>query len=384
MRFLHTSDWHLGKSLKGRSRIEEHESALSEILDIAQREKVDSVLITGDIFDSQAPPPEAERLAFNFFSRLRELGITGVVIAGNHDHPKRLAAIRDVLKLLDIHVRPYPARPSDGGMIEIDTKGEKARIAVLPFLTAGKIEDATTLMGPEVERYQPNTHTIGAMCGVLTESFSSTTINMLLAHMYVDGCETSRSEREIHIAKPYAVSPQRFPSTAHYIALGHLHRPQEISAPSRTLYAGSILQLDFGEREQKKRVVIIDAHPGKPATIESYPLTSGRQLTEVNCTLPELQARAETFGDDWLRVTLKVDKPVPGIADTVRQIAPNTLEVRLEYPRAESAPFEVAGSNPIELFSQFYQQRWAAEPPHEITKLFGTLYEEALLTDATD
>ena len=63
MRFLHTSDWHLGKSLKGRSRIEEHESALSEILDIAQREKIDSVLITGDIFDSQAPPPEAERLA---------------------------------------------------------------------------------------------------------------------------------------------------------------------------------------------------------------------------------------------------------------------------------------------------------------------------------
>src|ERR1041384_8869386 len=107
MRFLHTSDWHLGKSLKGRSRIEEHESALSEILDIAQREKIDSVLITGDIFDSQAPPPEAERLAFNFFSRLRELGITGVVIAGNHDHPKRLAAIPRVLNTLNNPLRPY-------------------------------------------------------------------------------------------------------------------------------------------------------------------------------------------------------------------------------------------------------------------------------------
>ena len=112
MRFLHTSDWHLGKTLKGRSRSEEHEGALSEILDIARREAVDCVLITGDIFDSQAPPPDAERLAFNFFSELRGSNISAVVIGGNHDHPKRLLAIRDVLSLLDIFVRPEPDRKS--------------------------------------------------------------------------------------------------------------------------------------------------------------------------------------------------------------------------------------------------------------------------------
>jgi exonuclease SbcD len=378
MRFLHTSDWHLGKTLKGRSRADEHEAALSEILDLIEREKIDCVLITGDIFDSQAPPPDAERLAFNFFSKLRGLNVEAVVIGGNHDHPKRLAASRDVLGLLDIHVRPDPARPADGGVVEIEKDGEKALVAVLPFVTAGKIEDATTLMGPEVARYQAYSERISAICGVLTESFSSKTINLLLAHMYVDGSETSRSEREIHIAKPYAVSAQRFPSTAHYIALGHLHRPQEISAPSRTLYAGSILQLDFGEREQKKRVVIIDAHPGKPATIKSYPLTSGRQLTEVFGTLDELRARAETFGDDWLRVTVKVDMPLPGIADNVREILPNTLEVRLDYPHIDTQTIEMAGTDPLELFSRFYTRQRSAEPPEAITKLFSTLYEEAI------
>jgi len=383
MRFLHTSDWHLGKTLKGRSRADEHEAALSEILDLIEREKIDCVLITGDIFDSQAPPPDAERLAFNFFSKLRGLNVEAVVIGGNHDHPKRLAASRDVLGLLDIHVRPDPARPADGGVVEIEKDGEKALVAVLPFVTAGKIEDATTLMGPEVERYQAYSERISAICGVLTESFSSKTINLLLAHMYVDGSETSRSEREIHIAKPYAVSAQRFPSTAHYIALGHLHRPQEISAPSRTLYAGSILQLDFGEREQKKRVVIIDAHPGKPATIESYPLTSGRQLTEVFGTLDELRARAKTFGDDWLRVTVKVDMPLPGIADNVREILPNTLEVRLDYPHIDTQTIEMEGTDPLELFSRFYTRQRSAEPPEAITKLFSTLYEEAI-ADATD
>lgn len=383
MRFLHTSDWHLGKNLKGRARLDEQEAALAEILHIVQREKVDSVLITGDVFDSQAPPPDAERLAFNFFSKLRELSVSGIVIAGNHDHPKRLAAIRDVLRLLDIHVRPYPARPTEGGLLEIEKNGETARIALLPFVTAGKIEDATTLMGPEVERYQAYSERIGAICGVLSESFSSQTVNLLLAHMFVDGCETSRSEREIHVAKPYAVSPQRFPSTAHYIALGHLHRPQEINAPSRTFYAGSILQLDFGERDQKKRVVMIDARPGKPATVESITLSTGRQLTEVSGTLEEIQARAEDFGNDWLRVTLKVERPTPGIADRVREILPNTLEVRLDYPRLEGQQQPVASTDPVELFTQFYSKQRSAGPPDEISRLFGTLYEEAL-ADETD
>ena len=92
-------------------------------------------------------------------------------------------------------------------------------------------------MGPEVERYQEYSERIVAMCETLTQSFSAKTINLLLAHMYIDGAETSQSEREIHVAKPYAVSPQRFPSTAHYIALGTC-TPQEIAAQSRALYEG--------------------------------------------------------------------------------------------------------------------------------------------------
>jgi DNA repair protein SbcD/Mre11 len=382
MRFLHTSDWHLGKMLKGRSRTDEQEAALYEILDIIRKERVDCALITGDVFDSQAPPPEAERLAFNFFSELRSLKVPAVVIGGNHDHPKRLLAIRDVLQLLDIHVRPEPIRPADGGLVEIEKGGELAKIAVLPFVTAGKIEDAAKLMGPEIERYQEYTERISAMCDLLSKSFTKNSINLLLAHLYVDGAETSKSEREIHVAKPYAVSAQRFPSTAHYIALGHLHRPQEIHAPSRALYAGSILQLDFGEREQQKRVVLIDAHPGKPATIQDCPLSSGRRLRDVSGTLDELMTQGQSFGDDLLRVTIKVDKPVPGIADFVREILPNALEIRLDYPRMEMSPIEIAGCDPYELFTRFYRHQRASAPPDELSKLFRRLYEEDL--DASD
>ena len=379
MRFLHTSDWHLGKTLKGKTRNDEYEAALCEILDIVRQERIDCVLITGDIFDSQAPPPEAERMAFNFFSELRRANVPAVVIGGNHDHPKRLLAIRDVLRLLDIYIRPEPARPGDGGLVQIEKNGERAQIAVLPFVTAGRIDDAAKLMGPEVERYQEYSERIAGMCSELSKSFSAKTVNLLLAHLYADGSETSLSEREIHVAKPYAISPQRFPSTAHYIALGHLHRPQEIAAPSRALYAGSILQLDFGEREQQKRVVIVDAHPGKPASIESHSLKSGRRLRDVSGTLEELEPRAESFGDDLLRVTIRLERPAPGIADAVREILPNALEVRLEYPRIENVPDGIAGSDPYELFSRFYAYQHGSEPPEALSRLFHSLYEEAVV-----
>ena len=378
MRFLHTSDWHLGKTLKGRSRDDEHEAALTEIIDIARREKIDCMLVSGDVFDSQSPPPEAERIAFKFFSELRGLQIPAVIIGGNHDHPKRLVAIQGVLQLLDIYIRPEPARPDTGGIIQITKNSEAAQIAVLPFVSVGKIEDAGKLMGPEIDRYQQYAEKIATMFELLTQSFSPKTVNILMAHLFVDGAETCGSEREIHVAKPYAISAQRFPSTAHYIALGHLHRPQEIKAPSPARYAGSTIQLDFGERGQEKRVVIVDARPGGPASIESIPLSSGRQLMDVAGTLDELKARAAEFSNAFLRVTVNVDGPVPGIADAVHEILPGALEVRLDYPRVVKEAPAITGLHPKDIFKQFYEQQKQSEPPERLAELFNMLYEEAL------
>ena len=378
MRFLHTSDWHVGKTLKGRSRVDEHEKVLTEILDITRREKVDCVLVTGDIFDSQTPPPEAERLVFNFLSELCGARIPAVIIGGNHDHPKRLLAVRDLLKRLEIFVRPEPLRPEAGGVIELSTGGETARIAVLPFVTVGKIGDAAKLLEPEADKYQEYAERIGLMAEALSQSFSPKSVNIFLAHLFVDGSLTSGSEREIHVAKPYAVSAQRFPSTAHYVALGHLHRPQDLAAPAPTCYAGSPLQLDFGEEGQVKRIVIVDAHPGKPASLASHALSSGRTLRSITGTIEELQAQAGSFGDDLLRVTIQLDKPTPGIADRIREFLPNALHVNVNVPRpAEDGSGTVAsGTNPNELFSAFYKWRYQTDPPGAVARLFHDLYEE--------
>src|SRR5437868_6661803 len=127
MRFLHTSDWHVGRTLRGQSRLGEQEDVCAEILDIATRERTECVLVTGDLFDSQVPTPDSERLVYKLFAELLARGISGVVIGGNHDHPKRLAALRQLLDPLGIYVRPEPAAPNDGGVVGFTKNGETAK-----------------------------------------------------------------------------------------------------------------------------------------------------------------------------------------------------------------------------------------------------------------
>src|SRR5919108_2548640 len=114
MRFLHTSDWHVGKRLRSRERDEEYAAALAEVADIAKREAVDCALIAGDIFDSVAPPPDAERIVFEFFRELISARIPAVIIGGNHDHPRRLNAFSRVLDLVQVHVRGDPVVADEG------------------------------------------------------------------------------------------------------------------------------------------------------------------------------------------------------------------------------------------------------------------------------
>jgi exonuclease SbcD len=288
MRFLHTADWHVGKQLRGRSRLDEYEAVLEEILVAARRERVDCLLVAGDLFDSQAPPAEAERLVYNFFAELVGSGIPAVVIGGNHDHPRRLAALRELLDSLKIYVRAEPCRPADGGLIGFSARGEQASIVALPFVTESRLVNAAKLMAPEDVWYAEYSSRLAAIVNAMCADFSSRTVNILIAHLYVDGAECAGSERAIHLAHPYAVPAPQFPPSIQYAALGHLHRPQHLTGPCPLVYSGSPLVLDFGEQGQEKRIVLVDCKPGKPAHIESIPLAGGRKLRDIAGTFEEL------------------------------------------------------------------------------------------------
>ena len=395
MRFLHTGDWHIGKMLKGRNRLDEQTAVLTEIVDIARRESVDGLLLGGDVFDSFSPGPEAERLVYAALAECCGVGIPVVVIGGNHDHPRRLAALRELLDPLKIYVRAEPCPPDAGGIIPLPSRDghEVAHVAVLPFVQEPRIVDACRLFDPEEQWYQAYADRVAQMIEALANWFRADTVNILMAHVFVDGGLVGGGERPLHVGQVYAVPPQRLPATAHYVALNHLHRPQRVPAPTWAEYSGSPLQLDFGEVAQAKRVVLIEANAGRPVAVRSVPLTSGRKLLDVQGTFEELQERAESLRAAYLRVTLNVPAPAPGLANRVKEILPDALEVRLHYPRVEEAATSDDGAaeprddgtvvpataiDPVQRLHAYYRREHGADLPPALAELFTRLYEEVV------
>jgi exonuclease SbcD len=383
LRFLHTADWHIGKPLRGRSRMDEFAAALDEVYRIAATSQIDAVLLAGDVFDSPAPPPEAEKLVYDFFARLIPERIACVVIAGNHDHPRKLAALASLLEGLRIHIRSEVRPPGQGGVVAVPSRDgtEQARIAVLPFVPERKVVDACSVMGPEHVWYEAYARRLEQILHFLTKDLTAETVNLLVGHLLVSGARFGTGERQLHLGDIYGVNAEQLPGNVQYVALGHLHRPQELLAPAKTCYSGSLIELDFGEREQDKRVVLIDAKPGRAVRLESAPLSAGRRLRDVSGTLGELRSLAPEVGADFLRVTVKAEAPTPGLADEVRELLANALEVTVDYPR-QSTPAEAGGGShrtlePAQIFARFYQAKNGTEPGEDLKKLFDDVYEEA-------
>jgi exonuclease SbcD len=236
-------------------------------------------------------------------------------------------------------------------------------------------------MGPERGWYEAYARRIEQILHFLTKDLTPATVNLLVGHLLVSGARFGTGERQLHLGDIYGVNAEQLPGNVQYVALGHLHRPQELLAPAKTCYSGSLIELDFGEREQDKRVVLIDAKPGRAVAIESAPLHAGRRLRDVAGTLAELQRLASEVGTDFLRVSVRAEGPTPGLADEVRELLENALEVTVDYPRQQTVA-EVAGESrrtlqPAELFARFYEARNGALPAEELRKLFEEVYEEA-------
>jgi exonuclease SbcD len=384
VRFLHTADWHVGKPLRGRSRMDEYAGALEQVLAIAIDRRVDAVLMAGDVFDSPSPPPEAEKLVYDVLARLARERVACVLVAGNHDHPKRLGALAALLEGLGIHVRPEVRPPDQGGVVRLLARDgtQEARVAVLPFVPERRVVDACTVMDAEQRWYEAYAGRIEQILAALVAGLTPATVNLVLGHLLVAGARFGTGERQLHLGDIYGVNPQQLPSGVQYVGLGHLHRPQEVLAPAKTVYPGSLVELDFGEEDQEKSVVVLEAAPGRPPQIERVPVTAGRRLRTVSGSLEELARAAEAWRGDHLRVRVLAEGPTPGLADRVKELLPNALDVTVEHPRDEGvATAGPAGSRaglaPGQLFAAYYRHRHRASPPPELQQLFDAVHEEA-------
>jgi len=382
VRLLHTADWHLGRTIRGRSRFTEFQAVLEEVLDIARSEQVEAMLVCGDIFDSATPSPESDRLLNDTLRECVGLGIQVVLLAGNHDNPRRLEALGRLADLLGVYVQSQVLLPEEGGVLTITGAEHTARIAAVPWIREGHVIDAAELFATEHDaRVQTYADQAAAVLRRLCADFTPETVNILAAHVFVDGAQLAAldgSERLLHVGQAYGVNPAALPTTPQYMALGHIHQPQELrSAPVPAAYSGSLLQLDFGERGQQKAVRIVDVVPGRPPEQHAVPLTRGRPLLEVRGTLMEVARAAEDAPGAHLRVVLDVDRPEPGMAQRVRDLVPNAVDVRLQYDRLpEDADTErVLGKlSPTDLFARYYRSQHGIEPTTELLSLFEELF----------
>lgn len=390
MKLLHTSDWHVGKTIRGHSRGHEHQAVLDEIVALAGEHEVDAVIVAGDLYESAAPHPDAERLVYRTLLRLAETGAVVVVVAGNHDHARRLDAVAPVFGATgEIHVVARPAPADSGGVHHLTTRsGERAQIACLPFVSQRGIVRAADLFDRAAfENTQAYQERIAAMLAALCTDFDSESVNVVVAHAFVVGGQLGGGERSAHVIDDYAIPSQAFPITASYVALGHVHRAQKIAAGAPLHYCGSPLQLDFGERPESKQVNLVEASPGVPARVTALPLRSGRRLVTLRGRLHELAERhrsGDIDHDAWLRIEL--DEPGrAGLADEVREMfGERAVDVRSSGVAGSSPRRRQSrqGRSPHELFAEFMAERGVDDD--RLGKRFADLLDAELSDDPAD
>ena len=377
MKLLHTSDWHVGKVLKGVARLDEQRAVLGGIVDLARREAVDLVLVAGDLYESAVAPPDAQALVWSTLLDLRETGADVVVIAGNHDNAAQFEALRPLAAAAGITVLGRVRRPDEGGVVELTTPGgERVKVAALPFLSQRYVVRAAQLMDDNAAQHAGN---YAERCRLLLDGlcagFGADTVNLVVAHAMVRGGRLGGGERDAQTIEDYYLDPTAFPAGAHYVALGHLHRTQQLPGPAPIWYSGSPIQVDFGEGGDDKHAMVVEAAAGKPAAVREVRLDHVRRLRTLEGTLAELRSGATGHGDDLLRVV--VNEPArAGLADDVRELLPNAVDIRIAVPAttAEAAPSR-AGLTPHQLFAAYIAAQGVDD--ERVVRLFARLLDDA-------
>ena len=346
---------------------------LAELVGLAEENAVDLTLVAGDVFDLASPAPAAEQIVFRALLELSEVAPV-LVVAGNHDNPARLDAVAPLFERAGVTVVGAPRSPRDGGVIELDDPGVK--VAMLPFVSQRGIVRAEDIMGSDPDEHAgAYEERLRRVIDLLTVDMTTDTVNLLVSHLTVYGALAGGGERTAHIFG-YAIPANLFPGHLSYVALGHLHRQQKMPHSSAVWYSGSPLQLDFGEVADQKGALLVSAEPGRPASVAELPLQSGRRLLSIAGTLEQVLSRADETHDAYVRVVLHEPARV-GLADEVRAVIPNAVEVVLDNPAEPRRNAESRQSlEPAEAFARYLADRDSADS--RVEALFAELLDEAM------
>ncbi len=316
MKVLHTSDWHIGRTLYGRKRYEEFEAFLTWLAETIQQNAIDVLLVAGDVFDTSAPSNRAQELYYRFLCRVAASSCRHViVVAGNHDSPSFLNAPKELLKALDVHVVGNKTENLEDEVLVLRNKYDVPELIVcaVPYLRDRDIRVAEA--GESVEDKERKlidgirTHyaAVAALAEQKRKELGADIPIIGTGHLFAAGGQTTDGDgvRELYVGSLAHVTAGIFPPSFDYLALGHLHVPQKVNGLETTRYSGSPLPMGFGEAKQQKSVCQIAFH-NRAASVQLIDVPVFQKLERIKGDLAAISRRilelAATDTPSWLEV----------------------------------------------------------------------------------
>lgn len=398
MKILHTADWHIGKLLEGKSRLEEQRIVLEQFVSIADTTNADVICIAGDVFDNGHPSAGAEMLLYHTLKELSKQGQRLVVlIAGNHDQPSRLEAIVPLAREhgIIIYGTPRTKIPSgkygnfeieslEEGVFSFSCKGEKAVFACIPYVSEKTLNEVLYREedGDE-KRAADYVEKIGELFQKKASWYQEDTINVLVSHVFTLGCKKDGSEQGMMLGNSYLLSPEVFPEKAQYVALGHVHRPQKvIGSHGRIRYSGSPLPYRLQETVIAKQCSLVTLHPQEEAVVKEFYFDNPKPIEKWVCeSYEEALKKCEENQNRPCYVYLQIYTDTYIREEQLKELKgykEDILEVIPVFPETEQKKTGSVFTEKsfLELFLDYYQEKKGILPEEEILETLQEILKE--------
>ncbi len=403
MRILHTGDWHLGKNLEGVSRLDEQELFLKDFVEIVKEEKIDLVIIAGDVYDSANPPSRAEKLFYETLKAISNDGqVLTLVISGNHDSPERLVSARPLASehgiimvatpISHVEVGEYGKHTivnSDKGFIEIDINGEKAVIVTVPYPSEKRLNEI--LYTEDENQMESYNDRIRRLFEDLSSNFRDDTINIITSHLFAMGAVETGSERSIQLGGSYIIDSSCFPEEAQYVALGHIHKPMTVpNTNSRVRYAGSPLHYNKKETSFTKGCFILDINnKNVDVSFKEFKVYKAIEVWKCESIEEAIDMCVDkTDENSYVYLEIKTDRYIK--EDEIKHMKKFKKDILEITPIIESLEVEQSHMTNFtekpfnEIFQAYYKKSRGLEPEQEVVDLLMSIMGEDGGTNETN
>lgn len=353
MRFLHLADLHIGKRVNGFSMIEDQKFVFEQVYSVIENEKIDGIIMAGDIYDKPVPSAEAVKLFDEMLTRLVSMDLPIFVISGNHDSAERIGFGSDILSAAKV----YMSRVYNGNLqkIELEDDYGKINVYLLPFIKPATVKNI--YKEAEIKDYDD------ALAYVLNqEKIDETKRNVIVSHQFVTGAMRSESE-EVSVGGLDNVSVENY-DAFDYVALGHIHRAQQMGRESAR-YAGTLLKYSFSEENHNKSMTIVDLKEKGNIEIKEIPVKPLHDLKTIKGKFSKITSEEfykELKKEDYYRAVLTDEEDILNAIGKLKSIYPNLMS--MEYDNTRTRSYSVVDNvetgetkSPLDYFEEFFEKQ---------------------------